>query len=352
MREENILECSKDMGLCMEVMKKRKRWLLFCFLTGAVVCIFGNAKLLYAQNTGNGPDTVYEYETEENKIPEIRFCAGKKEIKAGKTYKYKADIRNSKEKAVFESSNKKIAEITKNGKLTAHRMGAVWITASVGEARTRMRVRILPKKIITIDPGHSGNPARGKEPAGPGASEMKLKDSGGTCGVRTGVPEYKLTLRLATKLSRSLKKRGYQVVLTRSDNQTPVSNAERAQIANRAESDIFIRIHADGCDSAAVFGASAMYPSKNNPYVGNLSKRSRKLSECVLHAMCKKAGTKNRGSFARNDLTGNNWAKMPVTLIEAGFMTNPSEDCLLQQKQYQEKLAEGMADGIDNYFGF
>ena len=68
--------------------------------------------------------------------------------------------------------------------------------------------------------------------------------------------------------------------------------------------------------------------------------------------MCGKAKVKNRGLMKRDDLTGTNWAKMPVTLIEVGFMTNPKEDKLLHKKEYQKKLAMGMVDGIDQYFGY
>ena len=68
--------------------------------------------------------------------------------------------------------------------------------------------------------------------------------------------------------------------------------------------------------------------------------------------MCDEAGTYNRGLFVRNDLTGNNWATMPVTLIEVGFMTNPTEDRLLNKKSYRKKLAKGIVTGIDEYFGY
>ena len=68
--------------------------------------------------------------------------------------------------------------------------------------------------------------------------------------------------------------------------------------------------------------------------------------------MCEEAGTYNRGLFVRNDLSGSNWASMPVTLIEVGFMTNPTEDRLLNKKSYQKKLAKGIVSGIDEYFGY
>lgn len=54
----------------------------------------------------------------------------------------------------------------------------------------------------------------------------------------------------------------------------------------------------------------------------------------------------NRGVIERNDLTGFNWSKVPVVLVEMGFMSNPEEDRLLSDDNYQNKLAEGLCKGI------
>ena len=66
----------------------------------------------------------------------------------------------------------------------------------------------------------------------------------------------------------------------------------------------------------------------------------------------KKTGIQSRGLIKRDDLTGTNWSKIPVTLIEMGFLSNASEDRFMNRAANQEKMAEGIADGIDDYFGF
>ena len=113
-----------------------------------------------------------------------------------------------------------------------------------------------------------------------------------------------------------------------------------------------MKIAIRGGHNFSVTGASALYPSARNRYVGSLSKKSKKLSDCVLSSMCKKAGTKSRGCIVRDDLTGTNWSKIPVTLIEMGFMTNKQEDIKMQDDDYQNSMVKGMANGIDKYFGY
>ena len=49
-------------------------------------------------------------------------------------------------------------------------------------------------------------------------------------------------------------------------------------------------------------------------------------------------------------MTGFNWSKVPVTLVEMGFMSNVNEDRLLSQTGYQNKMVQGIANGLDNYF--
>ncbi len=207
------------------------------------------------------------------------------------------------------------------------------------------------KKVIAIDAGHQARGNSSVEPIGPGSSTKKAKVSSGTSGVSTKVPEYKVTLAAAKKLKKELVSRGYKVVMIRTKNDVNISNKERALKANK-KADICIRLHADGVNDSSVYGASALCPSAKNKYVAKLSGKSKKLSECVLSEMCKEAGAKNRGISLRDDLTGTNWSTIPVTLIEMGFMTNPSEDKKLNSKSYQKKLAKGMAEGVDRYFGF
>jgi len=204
--------------------------------------------------------------------------------------------------------------------------------------------------VIAIDPGHQAQQDINQEPIGPGAVITKQKVASGTQGIVTRVPEYKLVLKIALQLRDELKARGYRVVMTRETNNINISNKQRAEIATRAGADIFVRIHADGDEDQSVNGILVLSPSENNLFVSKLYKSSYVLSKSILDAMLKETGAHNRGIRKVDNMSGINWATMPVSLIEIGVMTNPLEDRLMQTKRYQKKIISGIANGIDNYF--
>ena len=205
---------------------------------------------------------------------------------------------------------------------------------------------------VAIDPGHQGPGADtgGTEPLGPGSEEMKDKFASGTQGVYTGVPEYELTLAVSMQLQEELKTRGYEVIMTREDNDTAVSNVERAQIAAENGAQILVRIHADGSEDNGANGAMTMIPSADNPYVGQLHEESSRLGEEIINAYCQATGIKNNGVRLYDNMTGINWSTVPVTILEMGFMTNQSDDERMQDPEMQKNMVQGIADGIDAYF--
>ncbi|MBR6228724.1 MAG: N-acetylmuramoyl-L-alanine amidase [Eubacterium sp.] len=206
------------------------------------------------------------------------------------------------------------------------------------------------QKIVCIDAGHQTRANTAQEPIGPGSSQTKYKVTGGTSGCVTHVPEYKLNLRMAKKLRKELKVRGYKVVMVRTTNDVNISNIERAEIANDCNADAFIRIHANSVGSSSTKGALTCAPTSHTPFLSaKVRKKSQKFSKLMIDSFCKATGAANRGIMWTDSMTGINWCKVPVTIIEMGFMSNPEEDRLMQTEDYQAKMVQGMADGIDEF---
>lgn len=208
------------------------------------------------------------------------------------------------------------------------------------------KVKEVKKKIVVLDPGHGNRSNLEKEPIYPGAKELKIKDGGGAEGINSKTPEHVVTMQITMKLKELLENKGYYVIMTKTTPQESPGNIERAEIGNKNNADLVIRIHADSSESSSVSGASMLVPASIGN-AKNISGISRKYGQVVLDSLVNEVGMKNKGVVEREDLTGFNWSKVPVILAETGFLSNPKEDKLLNSEEYQNKIAKGLFNGID-----
>lgn len=201
------------------------------------------------------------------------------------------------------------------------------------------------KKIVVIDPGHGTHSNMEKEKQSPDSDIMKIKDGGGCQGVATNTPEYVVAMEVAQKLKTLLENNNITVIMTKTSNEESPGNIERANVGNDNNADLEIRIHCDSADNQSASGASMLVPDKVG-YAVNIADKSNEYGEIILDNLISSSNAKNRGVITRDDLTGFNWSKVPVVLVEMGFMSNPNEDVKLNDDDYQNKLAEGLCNGI------
>lgn len=189
------------------------------------------------------------------------------------------------------------------------------------------------KRVVVIDAGHGGKD--------PGAQSA-------------GVKEKDLNLKVAKKVQAKLKNAGYDVIMTRTTD-VFIELSERARIANKSNTDIFVSIHANsfkglskGIETFSYNGSG----TANNPVVSKDPDRLLKsslLSEAVQDALLDKTGASNRGDKKANfhviRETG-----MPAILTEMGFIDNSTERAKLVKDSYQNQIADGIVQGIKDYF--
>jgi N-acetylmuramoyl-L-alanine amidase len=223
-------------------------------------------------------------------------------------------------------------------------------------------------KVIVLDPGHGG------------------RDAGAV-----GYKKYRekvVVFNIAKELSKLLKKQGYKVYMTRTGDKF-VKLQKRTRFANKKKADLFISIHANAVpkrNAKKAYGietyflsndhragserakrVAAMENSKDlkdvtfygkQDFINILNREKIKMSERLafdlqrnILAVLRKSYSKVKDGGVRE---GPFWilvgAQMPAVLVEVGFITHPTEAQRMVKRAYQKRFAEGLANGINQYF--
>ncbi|MGE5689116.1 MAG: N-acetylmuramoyl-L-alanine amidase family protein [Pseudomonadota bacterium] len=206
--------------------------------------------------------------------------------------------------------------------------------------------------VVCVDPGHGGRPNPATEPIGPGSATRKAKDGGGASGVTTGQREAELALDVSLRLRTLLAREGIRVVMTHTTASGPsLGNVVRARTCNRARASLMLRVHADGSPSRAVHGTHTLHPAFRRGWTDDIAVPSLRAARLVQRALVARLGSRDLGLQERGDLTGFNWADVPVVLVELGFLSNPREDRLLATPGYRARAAAGLRDGTLAFLG-
>lgn len=270
-----------------------------------------------------------------------------KEEKKKQEEKKVEENENEKEKVVDEKEEVKEEPKTENNT----NKGITTVSNKNSEVSNEFpnvkKVEFNPNNnVIVIDSGHANKSNLEKEPISPGSSTMKIKDGGGATGNFTGVPEYKVAMSVSMKLKALLEDKGYKVIMTKTSHDESLGNVERAEVGNNTGAALVIRMHADSAGVEQAHGASMLIPGLNE-YTAAVYDESRRCGAVIIDTLTSQVGMYNRGLVPRQDITGFNWSKVPVVLVEMGFLSNENEDKLLNTDEYQDKVAKGIADGIE-----
>lgn len=177
---------------------------------------------------------------------------------------------------------------------------------------------------IAIDPGHGGTD--------PGAVNKTLN-----------LKESNLNLAISQKLNDLLVQSGLHTTLMTRTTDVFVALSKRAELANNANTDIFVSVHNNSATATGADGAEVLYQT--------YSASGKTLATLVQEEIVKSAGPRDRGIKARADLAVLNKTNMPAVIVECGFISNPEEAKLLATADYQQKVALGIFNGINRYFG-
>ena len=204
---------------------------------------------------------------------------------------------------------------------------------------------------ICIDAGHGKTvkATNKKEPIAPGSNIMKAATASGTSGVYTKISEESLNLTVSKKLQKALSDKGAKIIMIRETSKCDLTNVERAELWNASGADLTIRIHGNGASSSKASGVLMMVPGDKYINDKEMLEKSTRAGQYVLDEVLNHTKAKSQGMVKSTDLTGFNWSKIPVILLEMGFMTNPQEDKLLNTEDYQNKIVLGIVEGVIKY---
>lgn len=215
-------------------------------------------------------------------------------------------------------------------KIIAGIVGVVLLVAAVYGIESRETMKHTePKWVVAIDPGHGGF-----DPGKVGVSGSLEKD---------------INLSISFKVRKKLEKKGIQVVMTRTTddaicqpedkNKKMTDMRNRVEIVNASNAAVAVSIHQNSFTNSSTKGAQVFY------YTG--SSDGEKLAKILQTKIKEKVGDDNqRQEKANGDYYVLRKVSCPIVIVECGFLSNPSEEALLEEEDYQEKMAEGIAEGI------
>ena len=234
---------------------------------------------------------------------------------------------------IMNSANDTEGRIWHQVTLSNDRIGwiAGWLVVSLNFSQGEG----LAGRLIVIDPGHG-----------------TIRDTGrpdpGVVGY-TGLTEKEVVMDISNRLAEILTEKGAYVVLTRT-GPTNMTLHERAPFANELGADLFVSVHADGNVNRDTNGTTTFfYAPADDPRLGPQRAQRARLAQLVQESVVEHGGRQDRGIRQRPFVVIRD-TNMPSVLVEVAFLSNPIEEQLLADPEFRERIARGIAEGIERYF--
>ncbi|WP_148550128.1 N-acetylmuramoyl-L-alanine amidase [Paraclostridium bifermentans] len=247
----------------------------------------------------------------------------------------KGETLNLSKNPNWEMSDSDTVKISEDGIVTPVNSGTVFLSQKIDDKVHILEVYVPQNKIraysfaampkvdrdhykVFVDPGHGG------------------EDSG---AVGHGNYEDELNLQVANKVRQKLEAKGIEVKMSRTSDEF-ISLGDRAKMANSYAPDVFVSIHQNSADATSANGIETYYhtnKSDHKPYAQDVQTKA--IGE---------TNARNRGVKSANFAVLRE-TNMPAALFESGFITNQNESANLASSAYQDKLATGIANGVEKY---
>ena len=207
-------------------------------------------------------------------------------------------------------------------------IGLCVCASAIGSEKKVQVMLPVDQKVIILDAGHGG--------WDPGKTGNSGKD------------EKMINLAVMEKLQQFLEQGGATVFITRGTDEALGSKkcadmAERKKIANESSGDILVSIHQNAFPSTGVKGAQVFYHKT--------SEDGKNLAELIQERLKTNVDGENKRLAKQNsDYYILRTTEIPAVIVECGFLSNPTEEQLLNEEAYQTKLAWAIYLGITDYF--
>lgn len=177
---------------------------------------------------------------------------------------------------------------------------------------------------------------------------LKGQKSLAKTATNSSLAESSLEVKIAQKVKEKLEENGYIAVINTDIN---ISSEDMAKLANQVKADAMVSI-CFGSSARKKRNGTTVYCSTNNNQ--NITKKkylkNKLLAKNILKAYTKETGFNNMGVKESSNYPGINYCKIPMAMIEAGYITNKKDYNKMSKSSFQDKMADGIVNGIREYF--